>query len=165
MTSCTVPQLNTRTWHWSQVDAGTGATVSGPALDGVTAAAVRLLGWQRDGTAIAVRYQDDTADAGAFDGSFSAVTAYKSVSDVDLLALGPRGGQRTLLRKPADTLTDIDVPRNAILDGRFGGQSAAPAFFPLPTWMWAVALTVLAMTAGTVWLIVRRRRYRVWSNP
>jgi len=60
-----------------------------------------------------------------------------------------------LLAKPTNEVWDIDVARNLIVEGRFGGPSPQPNMFPAPWWFEA-PLSVLVALAG--FLIFRRVR-------
>jgi hypothetical protein len=155
--TCTSKQRNARTWRLSYVDTETGAPVTGAPFDPLTGAAVRVVGFQRDGEAVVVRYVDEVipnAEATEGDGTF-----YKDVIEADLMALRPGGGQRQLLRKPVGDVWDVDVPRDLVVDGRFGGPSPEPAVLPLPWWAYAmmVILAVVLPTPAVVWWALRRR--------
>jgi hypothetical protein len=154
---CTPQERNARTWRLDYLDAETGAPATGDRFDTLTGAAVRVVGFQRDGAAVVVRYVDEAmpnAEATESDGTF-----YKDVIEADLMALRPGGGQRQLLRKPVGDVWDVDVPRNLVVDGRFGGPSPGPALFPLPWWLYAILafLAVVVPTPAVGWWALRRR--------
>jgi hypothetical protein len=141
----------------SFVDAETGADASGPRFDKVTGMAVRLLGFEPDGSAVVAVFQPPPAPA-VVDWQPHDLTW---VGGVKLLALHPGGGQTELVQL-SKSVTYLDVARDLVGAGRFGGP--APS---LPA-RWAdwlpglrVELTVLAVLVGVVVAISMRRRLRV----
>lgn len=157
-TACSAAKLNQRTWQLGQISARTGQPADSPGeFDPLRGAAVRLLGWQRTGHAVVVRYVDEEV-AGVISGAAGPETYYKAVIDVDLLALRPRGGTSVLLDKPARQVWDIDVPQNLLREGRFGGPSPAPGVLPLPWWIEVPVAVLLALIGWRIFCRARRRR-------
>jgi hypothetical protein len=146
---------NARSWRLTVLSSATGTP--GATFGGATA---KLAGWQRDGTAVVVRYVDETSP---YEGpSYDPPDAYRAVSDVDLLALDPRGGTRVLLARPARVVWDLDVAADLVAAGAFGGPSPAPSVFPLARWFATIAFIAGWAWCVAVWLTVtllaRRRR-------
>lgn len=158
---CDHATRNARSWRLTVVPTGPSAPPPG-GFATFGGAVARLAGWQSDGTAVVVRYFDEVDPRQA--ASYDPPDAYRAVSDVDLLALDPRGGTRPLLKKPAGIIWDVDVAADLVAAGAFGGPSPTPAVFPLARWA-ATILLVLAWAAGlAVWLTValaRRSRRRL----
>ncbi|WP_327011142.1 hypothetical protein OHA72_30020 [Dactylosporangium sp. NBC_01737] len=89
-TDCGHTQRNARSWRLTVVSSATGAPGATFATFG--GASAKLAGWQRDGTAVVVRYVDETSP---YEGpSYDAPDGYRAVSDVDLLALDRAAGRR-----------------------------------------------------------------------
>ncbi|WP_433073109.1 hypothetical protein ACQP1P_24990 [Dactylosporangium sp. CA-052675] len=78
-----------------------------------------------------------------------------------VVALRRGGGTTRLLQPDGVDVWDIDVARDLVLDGRFGGPSPAPAPFPTAAWLSRATPTpalLLPLLAGLVVRAVRRRR-------
>lgn len=123
-TDCDTRALNARVHHVRYVDADSGARVDGPRLDGIVGVGAQLLGWQDDGDAVVTRH--DARD-GVHNGPLRATwdgTEWSIVRNVELLALHPGGGQTRLVDLPDGALS-VDVPRDLIRAGAFGGPSAS----------------------------------------
>ncbi|MEV4508485.1 hypothetical protein AB0K00_05960 [Dactylosporangium sp. NPDC049525] len=154
---CTNTARNARSWRLTVLSSATGAPGATFATFG--GASAKLAGWQRDGTAVVVRYVDETSPYE--DPAYSPPDAYREVSDVDLLALDPRGGTKPLLDKPTGIVWDLDVAADLVAAGAFGGPSPAPGVFPLARWFAATLLVLGCAVTAAGWLnvvLVRRRR-------
>jgi hypothetical protein len=163
--ACSNAERNRRQWRLDVLDTATGTALPGPGFDRVTGAAVRVAGWQRDGTAVVVVYRDEeNAGAGA---APAAPTTYREVDRADLLALRPGGGTTTLIHPSGVAIWDLDVARDLLVDGRFGGPSPEPPPFPAADWLYVTAAAVLLPIVGLVIVIrrVRRRRRRRRATP
>ena len=159
---CTSEQLAAREWSLGYLDASTGADATGPAFQPVTAMAVRVLGWRWRTDPVVETYQPmpgvtSTAGSPFNDTGDGYVTAAR------LIALTAGGGSQTLLDPPHDVAA-IDVPRDLVEAGRFGGRDVKPR--PLPVdrpfavlgGILAVLLVVVVL--ATVALVRGRRRAR-----
>ncbi|WP_203900428.1 WD40 repeat domain-containing protein [Virgisporangium aliadipatigenens] len=161
---CSGDARNARTWKLRLRDTATGALVPGTRFASVGGAALRIAGWYRDGTAVAVRYRVRGGDAPQQE----PPTAYRSVRGVELLALPAVGGQQRLLRTPRGEVYDLDVARDLILNARFGGAAPVPGVVPVAPWIVVVSVTVLLGAAATGWLawrVVRRGQRREEPAP
>ncbi|MEH1127431.1 WD40 repeat domain-containing protein [Micromonospora sp. CPCC 206061] len=161
---CDSARLAARQWRVDYLDANSGAEATGPAMGPVTAMAVRALGW-RDGTdLVAVTYRPENgvrkdASTGWRD------TGFWEVGDASLVALRPDGTVETLL-DPPDAVLSIDVARDLLEAGRFGGEAQRPGVFPA-RWVIVVPVAffgapVVLLAGGVVlgwWLWRRRRRH------
>jgi hypothetical protein len=156
---CSADGLNARIWRIRLRDSTTGAVelpeTTFPELPG---AAVRVAGWQRDGTPVVVRYFDAPGNGVSED----APTAYRVVRSAELLALPPGGAPVPLVRTPKSEVWDLDVARDLILEGRFGGPSPRPGILPVARWVpgWIGATIVFLLVVGLFVRLVRRRRRR-----
>ncbi|MET7421579.1 hypothetical protein [Dactylosporangium sp. NPDC005555] len=149
-TTCTNAERNDRTWRLTVLSSDSGAP-TGRTFATFGGAAARLAGWQRDGTAVVVRYLDEADQQGP---AYDAPDAYRAVSDVDLLALDPRGGTKVLLRKPPGVIWDLDVAADLVAAGAFGGPSPSPPVLPLARWAATTAFVALWLLGLAVWLVV-----------
>jgi hypothetical protein len=167
--TCDTAALAARRWTFGYLDARTGKDVAGPALPPVTGLSVRALGWSRGTELVALRYAPEVgAHKSARDQRWND-TGWDQTSHVTLVGLGPDGATRTLL-DPPDGVLDMDIPRDLLEAGRFGGPSSSPSIFPARSIIWyaAVPFGCLLLTVGTVaWLTVRavRRSRRRWREP
>jgi len=159
--SCDTAALASRTWHVGYLDAATGQDTSGPAVDTVRGMALRVLGWRGGTDLVALRYQPER---GAY--SEGPVgwndTGWWETGEVTLVALRPGGGTEILIDSPGEILA-MDVPRDLLEAGRFGGPSHPPAPFPARPVILAVlvpaAVPVIAAVCGLLlWWRRRRRR-------
>ncbi|GIJ47987.1 hypothetical protein Val02_48730 [Virgisporangium aliadipatigenens] len=138
------------------IDADTGAPATGPALRLAGVAGARLLGWQRDGDAVAVRFRDSGTSFTPPTGRRADVTAPPG-GQPEVVALRPDGPGTVLVRVPAGA-DRVEVARG-FLD-RFG---AAPASLRERLLDWLASHTgalVLLMAAGAALYAVRRYRRR-----
>ncbi|MER7001496.1 hypothetical protein ABT297_00350 [Dactylosporangium sp. NPDC000555] len=162
--ACTSAARNQRQWRLVTLDAGTGRAGPDGGFDRVPGAAVRVVGWQRDGTAVVVAYQDEHNPHYDRDPSIDPPAGYRTVSKADLLAVRPGGGTTQLIRPEYVFIWDIDVAHDLVVDGRFGGPSPAPAAFPAARWLYWLVLTpttgLLLLVAAVVWWWRRVRRRR-----
>ena len=161
--ACTHAARNQRHWRLVTLDAATGQAGTDGGFDQVPGAVVRVAGWQRDGTAVVVTYQDEDDPHYNREPSMDVPAAYRTVSAANLLAMRPGGGTIQLIRPEGVQIWDIDVAHDLVVDGRFGGPSPEPAAFPAAWWLYWLALTptaVLLLLVGVV--VTRRRRTRRW---
>ncbi|UWZ39545.1 hypothetical protein Drose_15695 [Dactylosporangium roseum] len=161
--ACTHAARNQRQWRLVTLDAATGQPGPDGGFDRVPGAVVRLAGWQRNGTAVVVTYQNQQGPDYDREPSLELPTAYRTVSAANLLAVRPGGGTTQLIHPEGVQIWDIDVAHDLVLDGRFGGPSPKPAVFPAAGWLYWLVLTPTAGLLLIVVLIVRwRRRARRW---
>jgi hypothetical protein len=137
--ACADPCIGDDAHRWTPRlrDTVTGAVVAGPAFATIDGSDVRLVGWQRDGTAVVVRSRAD--------------------SGMDVLALPPGGANTALLLSPDKEIRGVDVATDLILDGRFGGSAPDPGILPVAHWV-PVLLVVTVAVGGLMCLVVRLRR-------
>jgi hypothetical protein len=97
-------------------------------------------------------------------------TGWTETGHVVLKALRPDGSTQTLLDPPDGVLT-MDVARDLMEAGRFGGPSSSASIFPARSIIWIalVPLTLLVLVAAVVLVavirLVRRHRRRVRPGP
>ncbi|MEQ4305733.1 hypothetical protein ABNF97_30850 [Plantactinospora sp. B6F1] len=159
---CDSVALAARTWRFGYLDARTGADGTGAAFGPVTAMAVRMLGWRLGTDPVVLTYRPE---GGARSGPGFNDTGWWEVGDATLVALRPGGGSEVLVDSPGEVLA-MDVPRNLLEAGRFGGPARAPA--PLPArpvaLVLAVPLGLLLIVVGVPLAVLfgswRRRRSR-----
>ncbi|MGH3716689.1 MAG: hypothetical protein ACRDT4_25010 [Micromonosporaceae bacterium] len=162
---CTERELAERRWSFSYLDPATGKPTDGPELTPITAMAVRGLGWHGD-QLVAVTHRPEGGMPEGVDVNGWDDFDYWAVGDAHLVAIGPTGTKR-LIDSPEEML-GIDVPRDLIVSGRFGGGSPEPSGLP-PRWevvLFYVApylclgllVGVLALVAVLLW---RRRQSRL----
>ncbi|GAA1760148.1 hypothetical protein [Luedemannella helvata] len=160
---CDEAALAARRWTFGYLDARTGADAAGPALPPVTGLAVRALGWSRGTELVALRYAPETGAHKPSTDPWWNDTGWEQTGHVMLLGLAPGGATRTLL-DPPDGVLNMDIPRDLIEAGAFGGPSSSASIFPARPIIWVavVPLGFLLVGAGLVgWLtfiVVRRRR-------
>jgi hypothetical protein len=156
--SCTHAARNQRQWRLTTVDVATGR----PAADGgfarIGGAAVRVAGWQDDGTAVVVAYEDTDEPPYDQGPAMDAPAAYRAVSAAGLFALRPDGSTTPLIRTQGVQVWDIDVARDLLAGGRFGGPSPEPAAFPAAWWIYGFVLIPVAGLLLLTALVVRLRR-------
>ncbi|GAB3845912.1 hypothetical protein GCM10029963_24940 [Micromonospora andamanensis] len=163
---CTDAERNQRRWRLGWLDPVTGAArplaPSTSGFDDVACAAVRIVGWQRNGDAVVLRYlvevDPNYDEATADDGQ--DLTSYREVGSVELLALHPGGGQTRLIETPTD-IWDMDVAHDLVTNDRFGGPSPKPTAFPAAPWLYGVTVTITVIVLGPLtvlgWMLRRRR--------
>ncbi|MGC9669351.1 hypothetical protein ACNTMW_22695 [Planosporangium sp. 12N6] len=147
---CELPYPGTGEFRLRFLDAGSGADVAGTGLDQVRGQFPRLLGWQRDGDAVVETYRPAPPQASA-----------PAAASLEVVALRPGGGRAVLVRLPADA-HHVDVARDLLAEGRFGGAPPSTGD-RLSDWLGGLAgrLAVLAaIVAGVVGVVVLRRRIR-----
>lgn len=161
VTGCDDPALHPHAYQVRYLEADSGVEVPGPPLDDVVGVRPRLLGWQADGDAVVV-------EPGLNGGS----------GGVELIALRPGGGRSRLVDLPAEA-QDVDVPRDLVGAGAFGGPSPSvvegrlrevlapvtPVVLALGPGLVVPLFLLLAVVVSMVSLIRRRRRRRLWSGP
>jgi hypothetical protein len=163
--ACTNAARNQRKWQLGTLDVATGRPGPEGGFDPVPGAVVRMAGWQRDGTAVFVAYQDQDL---SYDQrpSMDLPAAYRTVTAATLLAVRPGGGTTQLIRPEGVEVWDIDVAHDLLLDGRFGGPSPEPGAFPPARWLYWLVLTPIAGLAGLALLVVLLvRSRRRWAPP
>jgi hypothetical protein len=159
--ACDSASLAARRWRVGYLDAGTGTDAIGPELPAVTGMTVRAIGWRHGTDLVALAYRPVGGLV-----SDSSDTDYYNVDSVTLLALRPDGVTETLLRPPAGVV-GLDLARDLVDAGRFGGPAPAPAVFPA-RWVIVIPLLGLGLPALAVGLLlfgvtrrlVRRRAVR-----
>ncbi len=160
---CTDVQRNDRRWRLLRLDAGTGTIQPAPgAVPEVAGAAVRMLGWPRDGHPVVLRYLLPSRDGTPWP-EVEEQTGYRAVHDVELLALHPDGGRR-LVATPPGAVWDLDVARDLLLDGRFGGPAPRPAPLPAAPWLYGL-LAAVVLPVGAILALWWRRRPRPGAPP
>lgn len=167
--TCDTAALAARRWTFGYLDARTGKEVAGPALPPVTGLSVRALGWGQGTELVALRYAPEVGAHKTAGDQYWNDTGWDQTGHVTLVGLRPDGATRTLL-DPPDGVLDMDIPRDLLEAGRFGGPSSRPSIFPARDIIWyaAVPLGCLLLTVGTVaWLTVRavRRSRRGRREP
>ncbi|MCW3813240.1 WD40 repeat domain-containing protein [Micromonospora sp. DR5-3] len=167
LTRCDAASLGARSWRFGWLDAATGQDTDGPALAPVRGQAVRALGWRTGTDLVVLRYEPNPHDGMAT--LEWNDTGYWETGHVQLMALRPDGGRELLLDPPAEVCA-LDVARDLLTAGRFGGPAVGPRPFPArPVIVFAAAPYVMLLAAllGAV-LLWRRRRRRgpvVRSSP
>jgi hypothetical protein len=162
LTECDRDALAAREWSFSYLDAATGRPAAGPRLPVVTGSAVRALGWSRGRDLVVLRHQPEDDAYRASDDEYWNDTGWEETGHITLLALEPGGGTRTLLDPPDGVLT-MDVARDLLEAGRFGGPTPRAAPFPARGVIGVALVPIVALTlgaAGLVLLVVRRVRRR-----
>jgi hypothetical protein len=157
--SCDTAALASRTWRVGYLDAATGQDTTGPAVDPVRGMALRVLGWRNGSDLVALRYQPER---GAYrDGPVGwNDTGWWETGEVTLIALRPGGGTEILVDSPGEILA-MDVSRDLLEAGRFGGPSRPPAPFPArPVILAALVPAAVPVIAAVFGLLLRRRRRR-----
>lgn len=177
-TDCDNRALNSRVYRIRYLDAGRGVEVSGPRLDEVVAIGCRLLGWLPGGGAVVVRH-----DANSFVHNGPLPVAWGEtdtdvVGSVELIGLRPGGGRARLVELPAGA-RHVDVPRDLVEAGAFGGPSPSVVEGGVRRVVGAVTPVVLALGPGLVVVVFVLllgvvvvasivngwRRRRLWSGP
>jgi hypothetical protein len=157
---CDTAALAARRWRVGYLDARTGAEAMGPALPVVSGLAVRALGWRHASDLVVLSYRP--APGAAKTELEWDDTAYSVVGDVTLLALAPEREPETLL-DPPDAVIGIDVARDLLTAGRFGGASPRPSVFPA---RWVIVFPLIGFgyptiaVAGIGWALLHRWRRR-----
>jgi hypothetical protein len=161
--NCDDRKLGARTWSFGYVAAATGKPADGPSLAPVRAMAVRALGWRHGADLVVVAHRPEpgvTSGGGDWND-----TDYWSIGDARLLALPSGGGRAELLIDAPDDVLAIDVARDLLEAGRFGGPSPRPEALP-PRWdsvAWYAGcllcvLLFVAFVGLLVWVASPRRR-------
>ncbi|GAA3386546.1 TolB family protein [Cryptosporangium minutisporangium] len=156
---CTRDALDDRTWQVDEINATSGAPLTG-GFDRLTGSAVRVLGRSDSGELAVVRYRagEDLSSDGAgtlrVDGDEVEETDYRAVGDAELIGLGPTGDRRTLVTLPSGA-RHVDVAANLVAADRFDGRSPRPMPWPAPFWVNAAVVVVLVLA---IWLVLRVRR-------
>ncbi|MBF9134488.1 hypothetical protein I0C86_36995 [Plantactinospora sp. S1510] len=159
---CDRAALAARTWRFGYLDAASGVDTDGPAIGPVTAMAVRALGWRLGTDLVALTYRPENDARKAADVPFND-TGWFEVGDATLVALRPGGGSDVLVDSPGEVLA-MDVPRDLLESGRFGGPARQPAPFPARPLILLPAVPLVVVLIGVavpVIFWVRRRRRRL----
>jgi hypothetical protein len=141
------------------VDPRSGAVV--PRIEPVTGVDAWLLGWQPDGDAVVEVFSTTRASPDFLHGD-----PIDQATRVELYAYHPGGGRTALVHLPADA-TRVDVPRDLVVNDRFGGPAPSlPARLGdlARTRVVELALLTLLIT-GTVTLVGWSRRRRPPRPP
>lgn len=176
-TDCDNRALNSRAYRIRYLDAERGVEVSGPRFDDVVGIGARLLGWQRNGDAVMVRHDANKVVhngpmRATWDGTDSSV-----VGNVELIALHPGGGRARLVELPAGAM-QVDVPRDLVEAGAFGGPSPSwveggvrqmagavtPIVLGLGPALVVLLFVLLLLVVMTTSLVKGWRRRRLWSQ-
>ncbi|BCJ52767.1 hypothetical protein Asp14428_42420 [Actinoplanes sp. NBRC 14428] len=164
-TVCDEAALRQREFRVRYLDAGTGQPADGPRLDPARGLAVRMLGWQREGSAVVAVHSPERGARLDPDDAPWLETDYWTVGGVELSAFGPDGGRRRLVDLPGGA-GFVDVP-TGLLD-QFGGPApnrVEGAARRALAWLWPVGqvlelLAVLAVAALVLRIRHVRRRAR-----
>jgi len=147
---CQAAALDARTWRLGYLDPQTGAETPGPAYDAVDGMVAEVLGWPAGGDAVVLTYRS-SAPAGA--------TAYEGDRhEPRLLALHPGGGRDRLIALPP-FVDRIDVARDLVVAGRFGGPAPKPALWPIAHYVYRVSAVLLFLFVAVpllAWRLARR---------
>jgi hypothetical protein len=166
---CGEAALAARRWTFGYLDARTGAETAGPPLATVTGSAVRALGWRQGRDLVVLTYTPESGAHKTATGTWND-TGWTETGHVVLKALRPDGSTQTLLDPPDGVLT-MDVARDLMEAGRFGGPSSSASIFPARSIIWIalVPLALLVLVAVVVLVavirLVRRHRRRVRPGP
>lgn len=157
---CDTAALAARTWRVGYLDAATGADADGPRLGPVTAMAVRILGWRTDSEPVALIYRPEEGVRKTTDNHFND-TGFWEVGDATLVALRLGADPEVLVDSPGQVVA-MDVPRDLLEAGRFGGPARKPAPFPARPLILVPAVPLLTVLVGLVGLVVvlQVRRWR-----
>ncbi|QLQ37207.1 hypothetical protein [Micromonospora robiginosa] len=148
-------------WRLGRVDVE-GRELPAPALptvSGVTA--IRLLGWQADGSAWVVAYRPEP-NAPAFSTGgpleMGERTWYQVVRSIRVLGLTPGASAPATLLTAPDQVLAVDVADAVVRSGRVR-EADPPSGLGGRVW-WSVGLVVLVLGGVVVYRFVRRRRSR-----
>ncbi|WP_045744750.1 hypothetical protein [Actinoplanes rectilineatus] len=162
--ACDEDALAARRWTISYRDATTGAATTGPVLPAVTGSGIRALGWSQGRDLVVLRYEpeDDAFRPARGDASTTGWddTGWYETGHLTLLALGPDGTTRTLLDPPDGVLT-LDVARDLLEAGSFGGPTPTADPFPARGIIWLALAPILLIASPLLFglaLHLRRRR-------
>lgn len=148
---CEMPFPETGEFRLRFVDPVTGADVPGPAFVTLSGQLPRLLGWLPDGGAVVETYRPGVQPP----------AAQGDGPRLRVVALEPAGGSRELIRLPADA-HHVDVARDLLESGRFGGKSSLGA--RLLDWLAGTAgdliVAALVLALGVLAIRALRRRAR-----
>lgn len=165
LTGCDTAALAARRWRFGYRNAATGAPASGPALADAEGMAVRALGWRHGRDLVALEYEPEPGHD-KIDQPMWQDTGYWETGHVVLTARTPDGRVETLLDPPGEVL-GVEVARDLLEAGRFGGPAARPAMFParniivVPLVLFG---TPLLLVLGITGLVLWRRRRRAWTT-
>ncbi|MEV0810117.1 hypothetical protein [Micromonospora sp. NPDC050200] len=158
--TCDAAARDARTWRVTWLDVATGRDVTGPTLAPVRGQALRALGWRHGTDLVALRYEAEPGAAMIGDWND---TGYWETGHVQLVALRPDGETETLLDPPREVWS-MDVARDLLEAGRFGGPPVRARPFPArPVILLAVVPPALLL-AVAVGLVVLWRRHRRWRR-
>ncbi|WFE25495.1 hypothetical protein O7623_19110 [Solwaraspora sp. WMMD791] len=144
-------------WRLVAVDPATGADAPGPRLPTVPdVAAVRLLGWRPDGSALVVAYQPASAGMNGVWALGQRIHA-GHVGGVQLVSLAPGADAPTVRVTLADGVRAVDVADRAVATGTVR-PAQVPSRWPGPRlWLW-LAVGLAAVVVPVTFRL--RRRYR-----
>ncbi|MGC4895380.1 TolB family protein [Micromonospora sp. DT31] len=145
-------------WRLRRVDTG-GRELPAPALPAVSGVgAIRLLGWQPDGTAWVVAYRPEPgapyryADELAMDQR----TAYANVRSIRVLGLMPGAATPATLLTAPDQVLAVDVADSVVHAGRVR-EANPPSVLGGRVW-WGAGVVALVLGGLATYRWVRRRR-------
>ncbi|MFG1678173.1 TolB family protein [Micromonospora sp. NPDC049282] len=147
-------------WRLSRVDVE-GRALPAPALPAVSGVtAIRLLGWQADGSAWVVAYQPEpnmpfVPTSGL---EIDQRTWYGHVRSIRVLGLSPGAAEPTMLLTAPDQVLAIDVADAVVHAGRVR-EAHPPSGLGGRVW-WGLALAVLALAGVAAFRLSRRRARR-----
>lgn len=159
---CDSARLAARRWQVGYLDAASGAEATGPAMPPVTAMAVRALGWRHGTDLVTVTYRPEQGVRKEASNGWND-TGFWEVGDASLVALRPGGTVETLL-DPPDAVLSMDVARDLLEAGRFGGEAKEPGMFPargvivVPIAFFGAPVVLLVGGVLLGWWLWRRRR-------
>jgi hypothetical protein len=147
-TECESPYPGVGEFRLRFLDPAGGADPPMPRFDTVSGSMPRLLGWLADGSAVVETYRP-------------AGTRPWSRASLRVIALHPGGGRTELIRLPHDA-HHVDIPRDLLVAGRFGGDPPSTAA-RFADWVVGAARRValaLSVVAALVALALMRRGFR-----
>jgi hypothetical protein len=138
--ACDPQATGVRRWRVELADPATGAVVGEPRP--LAGEPVEAVGW-RSGTDLVLTY----APPGG------------GKPHVELVALRPGGGLDTLVATPVG-VSNLEIARNLVEAGAYGGPAARPSIWAAPAWAHLLAAVPFLLVLWIV-LRVRRRQRRV----
>jgi hypothetical protein len=139
------------------VDPASERDVGGAEFDRIHSQVPLLFGWHPNGDAIVTAYRQapltnpTTIEWGGADGY-----------GLRVLGLRPGGGQTELIQVPRD-VHSVDLARDLVVAGRFGGEPPSHGA-RVRDWLGGHTWQVTAVTVGLALGIVIWRRRRAWAN-
>ncbi|MFC7529867.1 WD40 repeat domain-containing protein [Actinoplanes sp. GCM10030250] len=159
---CDEPALAARRWTIGYLDAATGRPATGPALATITGSAIRALGWSQGRDLVVLRYEPEDDAERLPANTYWNDTGWEETGHITLLVLEPGGGTRTLLDPPDGVLT-MDVARDLLSAGHFGGPEPRAGPFPARSIAALVLIPLalaLSLATGLLLLLTHHLRTR-----